>query len=74
MALTAAELEALARKKAAASGDAGSFTERSADDILKLLDRAAATGAAADANPNGGPKSALRMLRPARVQFPGANR
>lgn len=72
MPLTAEELEALARSPAAASGDTGSRTARSADDILKLTDRAAAVDAIDGTNDNGGPKSAWRCLRPARAQLPGA--
>lgn len=72
MALTAEELEALATNPQSMSGDAGSLTERSAEDILKLSDRAAATDALTGTNDNGGPKSAWRCVRMARASMPGA--
>lgn len=74
MPLTATELEALRDQPQAASTDAGSATARSADDVLKLDDRATANDAVDGANVNGGPKSAFHCLRPARANFPGANR
>jgi hypothetical protein len=64
-------LEAQATKPAAVTTDAGSVTQRSADDLLKL------TAAAADltgTNENGGPKSPFRRFRAARASFPGAYR
>lgn len=36
MALTAAELDALTRKPTVVTSDAGSVTQRSADDLIKL--------------------------------------
>ena len=66
MALTAEQLAALALKPQAVSGDAGSVTARSADDVLTLADRAAAEEALTGNNDNGGPKSAWRCLRIAR--------
>lgn len=72
MALTAAELEALALTPAASTTDAGSATARSADDVEKLLTLAAGTETVDGTNVNGGPKSAWHGLRPARAQLPGA--
>ena len=70
MPLTAAELEALAAAPAAVSGDAGSVTERSADDIRKLLDDAKAT--TTEPNAQGGPKTAMRFVGMTRIKNPGA--
>jgi hypothetical protein len=70
--LTAAELEALATKPASVSGDAGSTTARSAEDILALNAAAAAVDAVDGTADNGGPKSAWHALRPARASLPGA--
>lgn len=72
MPLTAEELEALRDSPQAASGDTGSRTARSADDVLKLDDRAAAVDALDGQGVGGGPKSGWRFLRPARVDLPGA--
>lgn len=69
--MTAAELEALAAKPQSASTGAGSATARSADDVLKLLDRADAVAATEDVNDNGGPKSPWHCLRMARASLPG---
>ena len=74
MPLTTEELEALARAPQSMSGDTGSLTERSADDLKKLIDLAAEAEITADASANGGPKSGLRFCRPARVAFGGAHR
>ena len=71
MALTAEQLAALALKPQAASGDAGSVTARSADDVLTLADRAEAMTALTGTNENGGPKSAWRLTRPAKFR-PGS--
>lgn len=71
MALTAAELEALAKKPAQVAIDAASTAARPADDVIKLDDRAAAVGAAEGGNGYGGPKSAFRMLRPGGAIMPG---
>jgi hypothetical protein len=70
--LTAAELDELAAAPLEISGDTGSLTERSADDVLKLNAAAAAVEAVDATNVNGGPRSAWHCLRPARVQLPGA--
>lgn len=72
MPLTAAELEALAAQPQSVSGDAGSVTARSADDVLALNAAAAAADTVDGTNVNGGPKSAWHGLRPARAQLPGA--
>lgn len=72
MPLESADYDELASSPAAASGDMGSVTARSADDVIKLDDRARAVDAVVDQNVNGGPKSAWHCLRPARVQLPGA--
>lgn len=71
MALTAAELEALRDSPQAASTDAGSVTARSADDLLKLDDRAAITDSLSGTNAQGGPKSFWSKLRPAQAKLPG---
>jgi len=63
--MTPEELEALAAQPSAAAVDGRSATARSADDVLKLLDRAAATDALAGTNTNGGPRSLWNGLRPA---------
>lgn len=54
------------------SGDAGSLTERSASDFIKLDQYAAAAEAVDATNDNGGPRSAWHCLRPARAKLPGA--
>ena len=72
MALTAAELDALARKPQSVTTDAGSVTQRSADDIRKLLDLAAGATLDETPNPQGGRASAWRQTRPARSIPPGA--
>jgi len=56
------------------TGDSGSYDEYSADDLLKLAAVAAGEEALEGTNLNGGPKSALNCLRPARAAFPGAFR
>lgn len=71
MSVTPEQLEALALKPATVTGDAGSVSQRSADDLLKLV--AAATDLSGT-NENGGPKSPFRRLRAARGMFPGAYR
>ena len=71
MALTAAQLEALRDSPQSASTDAGSMSARSADDVLKLDDRAAATTALSGTNDQGGPKSIWSKLRPAQAKLPG---
>lgn len=63
MPLTPEQLEALALKPATVTGDEGSVTQRSADDLLKLL--AAAEVAEIPVNANGGALSGWRGLRPA---------
>jgi len=70
--MTPEELEALAAKPESASVDGRSATARSADDVLKLLDRAKAEEAAEGTNANGGPVSPWRCLRMARASMPGA--
>lgn len=70
--MTPEELEALAATPASAAVDGRSATSRPADDVLKLLDRAAAEGALTGSNENGGPKSPWRCLRMARASMPGA--
>ena len=74
MSITPEDLEALATQPAAATSDAGSFTARSADDVLKLRDAAATADAATGTNDSGGPRSGwgARFTRPARVVPPGA--
>jgi hypothetical protein len=57
-----------------ASGDTGSYTEWSPDELAKLRDLAAEAEITATPSANGGPKSGLRFLRPARVGFGGAYR
>lgn len=51
MPLTPDELEALARKPQSVTTDAGSATQRSADDVLKLAAAAAAKQAAENGTP-----------------------
>ena len=67
MPLDADDLEEMARQPAAVSGDAGSVTSRSADDIRKLNAAAAAAGAIEGVNANGGPRSLWNRLRPAKA-------
>ena len=74
MPLTPEELDALARNPQSATGDQGSYTEFSADDLLKLNAAAGAADAVEGTNLNGGSKSAFNCLRPARAAFPGAFR
>jgi hypothetical protein len=69
MTVTPEQLEALALKKKSVSGDAGSFTERDADEVLALLDRA--TVEAINTNANGGALSGWHGLRPARAVTEG---
>ena len=70
--MTPEELEALAATPANATVDGRSASSRSADDVLKLLDRAKAEEAAEGTNDNGGPISPWRCLRMARASMPGA--
>jgi hypothetical protein len=63
--LTPDELEALARKPAVVSNDAGSVTQRSAADILALDAQAQAAALIQGTNEQGGNKSAWRLLRKA---------
>lgn len=69
--MTPEELEELASKPQSASVDGRAANARSADDVLKLLDRAAAEDALTGTNENGGPKSPWRCLRMARASMPG---
>jgi hypothetical protein len=69
VAVTPEQLEALAVAPQSVSGDSGSFTERSADDVLKLL--AAAGQQDLPANANGGRLSGWHGLRPARAVTEG---
>lgn len=71
MPLTPDELEALARKPQSVTTDAGSATQRSADDVKKLLALEADAAALDGDNPQGGRKSAWRQVRPARHIPPG---
>jgi hypothetical protein len=71
VALTPDELEALARKPAVVTTDAGSVTQRSADDLAKLLALAADATLDTGPNPQGGQRSAWRQTRPARAVPPG---
>ena len=70
--MTPEELEALAATPANAAVDGRSATARSADDVLKLLDRATAESELTGTNDSGGPKSPWRCLRMARASMPGA--
>lgn len=54
--------------------DIGTATARPIDELIAADQYLAGKAAADGANDNGGKKSALRFLRPARVQFPGAHR
>lgn len=63
MSLTPQEIDALARKPAVVTGDAGSVTQRSADDEIKLDQYAVAKEAAANGKP------ALRIFK---IVPPGA--
>ncbi len=72
MPLTQQQLDDLAAAPLSASGDTGSYTERSAADLKELLDLAAVVPVVEATNVNGGPRSAWHCLRPARVQLPGA--
>jgi hypothetical protein len=69
MTVTPEQLEALALKKKSVSGDAGSFTERSADEVKTFRDMAAV--ADLPANANGGAMSGWHGLRPARAVTEG---
>lgn len=66
------EIEALRDSPESVSTDAGSFTERPADDFIALDQYAAGTDAVDGTGENGGPKSAWHCLRPARASLPGA--
>lgn len=65
-------LEELAAEPQSTSVDGQSVTNRSADDVLKLRNAAAAEAAVAGTNANGGPVSMWSRLRPARAVPPGA--
>lgn len=67
MPLTQAELDALARKPKSASGDAGSVESRDADDVLKLAGLSQGENELTGTNPQGGPRSAWKLMR--RAQF-----
>ena len=73
MALTEAELEALATNPQSATTDGLTVTSRSASDILKLRDAAATAAVVTGTNENGGSVSGWgsRFTRPARVIPPG---
>lgn len=72
MPLLPSDLETIATSPLSGTNDAGSVTARDADDTLKLLDRAAGVDALTPANPQGGPRSAFGLIRPARATMPGA--
>ena len=67
-----AALQELALTPQSVTGDQGSFTERSADDVRKLLGLASDATLDTGANPQGGARSAWRQVRPGRVVPPGA--
>jgi hypothetical protein len=64
--LTPEQLAELRDSPASTTSDNVTATARSADDVLKLDQAAAARGALAGGNDRGGPKSGWRMLRMAR--------
>lgn len=72
MSVTPEQLETLATLPASASSDAGAFTERSADDVRKLLDEARAAALLTGTNDQGGPKTPMRCVGWCRTRNPGA--
>jgi hypothetical protein len=71
MALTPDDLDALARKPATVTTDAGSVTQRSGKDLKDLLSLGADATLDTGPNPQGGKASAWRQTRPARSIPPG---
>jgi len=69
--LTAEELVELASAPASVSVDGQTVSERSADDVIKLENRAIGKTVLAGANNNGGPRSAFNYCRPGRFKPPG---
>ena len=74
LSISAETLETLATQPAAATTDAGSFTARSADDVLKLRDAAATADAATGVNDSGGTRSGwgAKFTRPAQATYGGS--
>ena len=63
MPLSQSELDALARNPESATGDQGSYTERPADDVLKLAGLSQGEDQLDGTNPQGGPRSAWKLMR-----------
>lgn len=56
------------------TGDAGSYTEPSAEDMERKLALADTLEALGGTNANSGARSPFNLFRPARASFPGAYR
>lgn len=68
------QIEEAATTPQSVSGDAGSLTERSVDDLIKADQYLAQKAALQGTNAKGGKKSGFRTLGFARARMPGGGR